>query len=127
MDAEGRRLAAIYYKRGFECWGPCEVVRDRAYTQEGLNWLRSHLSRLPRLLTLREGWFWTPAPSPAEAGMPILRPFAVGYPTLVIALALPGLLALIRLRRGMPALLFCIFGATVIAGGLIFYGSPRLR
>lgn len=131
MDAEGQRLAAIYYINGrsFRCWGPCEVTRDHAYTQEALSWIRTNLQLLPRLLILREQWFWRPAPSSAEAGMPILRPFADGYPTIVLLLGLPGLLALF-LRRpppGAEALIFCIFGATVIAGGLIFYGSPRMR
>jgi 4-amino-4-deoxy-L-arabinose transferase-like glycosyltransferase len=127
MDAEDRSVADSFSKNGFSCWGRCEVVRDQAFTQMGLRWLRTHLNLIPRLLTLREGMFWQPASPLDEAGMKILRPVAIGYPTLVIALALPGLLALLRRRQGTSALIFIIYGATVIAGGLVFYGSPRMR
>lgn len=126
MSPQDQRLLNSF-ERDAGCWGPCEVARNGATTHIALEWTLSHLNLLPRLLTLRMQRFWTPAPSPAEAGMPILRPFAVGYPVLVIALAAAGLAALIRRRVGWQALIFCCFGATVIAGGLIFYGSPRMR
>jgi hypothetical protein len=93
----------------------------------GLRWLRTHLTLIPRLLTLRAAKFWQPPSPVGGAGMTILRPVAVGYPALAIALALPGLLALLRRRQGAPALIFCISGATVIAGGLVIYGSPHMR
>ncbi len=127
MDAEDRRVVASFPSDGFSCSGPCEVARDQAFEQMGLRWLRTHLNLFPRLLTLRENQFWRPAADTNEAGMPILAPFASGYPMLVLLLTLPGLLALLRKRAGLPALVFCAFGATVIAGGLIFYGSPRMR
>ena len=58
--------------------------------------------------------------------MPILRPYAVGYPMLVILLAFLGMLLAIR-RRWREALPPLLFSGTVVAGGLAFYGSPRMR
>ena len=126
MDAHDRQTFRSF-PLNLACWGPCEVARDDAATHIALGWVGSNLSLLPRLLTLRFQRFWIPAPSPKEAGMPILRPFAEGYPLVVMLLALAGFVALIRRWRGAPALIFCCFGATVIAGALLFYGSPRMR
>lgn len=108
-----------------DCWGPCEVVVDRATTQMGEDWALSHLRLIPRLLTLRMQMFWTPASPPGEAGMPIWRPFAVAYPTMVLLLAGVGLVA-VR-RRWRDALIPVLFAASVVAGALLFYGSPRMR
>jgi 4-amino-4-deoxy-L-arabinose transferase-like glycosyltransferase len=107
------------------CWGPCEVALDRAMTRMGEDWALSHLRLLPQLLVMRTWMFWTPASPPIEAGMPIWRPFAVGYPALVILLALVGMVA-VR-RRWRDALIPVLFAATVVVGGLVFYGSPRMR
>ena len=113
-----------------DCWGPCEVRRNGAGTQLGLHWLATHLRDMPRLLVYRMRQLWTPASPPGEAGMPIWRPFAVLYPTLVLLLAAVGASALLRRWRepiARDALVPVTFAATVVAGALIFYGSPRMR
>ena len=116
---------ALLLKFPAACWGACEVARDRVTTQLGLHWAESHLQLLPRLVLLRMMQFWTPASPTLEAGMPVWRPFAVGYPTLVLMLAAVGFVAHRRLWR--EALVLWLFGATVVAGAVIFYGSPRFR
>lgn len=108
-----------------DCWGPCELQLNDAETQLGLHWIETHPAAIPKLLVYRMRQFWTPASSPGEAGMPILRPFAVLYPTLVLLLAVVGAISL--RRRWRDALVPATFAATVIAGALVFYGSPRMR
>ncbi len=108
-----------------DCWGPCEVALDHTMTQLGEHWALTHISWLPHLLFWRMVQFWTPASPPTEAGMPIWRPFAVLYPTLVLLLSAAGLVA-IR-RRWRAALVPLLFGASFVAGALVFYGSPRMR
>jgi 4-amino-4-deoxy-L-arabinose transferase-like glycosyltransferase len=107
------------------CWGRCEVVRDEATTAIGLRWARAHLIVLPWLVVLRWAQLWIPANAPDNGGMPIWRPFAIGYPALVIALAAVGLYTL--RRRWREALVPCLCGAAIVAGCLILYGSPRMR
>jgi len=58
--------------------------------------------------------------------MPIWHPLAIAYPTLVILLALLGMVVALR-KRWRGALLPLLFAAMVVAGGLLFYGSPRMR
>jgi 4-amino-4-deoxy-L-arabinose transferase-like glycosyltransferase len=107
------------------CWGACEVRRDHATTTVGLMWARAHPGELPALVLLRLRALFTPASPPAEAGMPVWRPFATWYPALVLLLAILGAVAL--WRRWREALLPALFGATVILSAVVFYGSPRMR
>ncbi len=110
-----------------ECWSTCEVARDQAARNLGLAWAVSHLQRLPALVWQRMLRFWTPALPPIEGGLPIpLWPYLAGaYPAAIICLALAGLF---RLKgRDLVALLPCLFAATVVLGGMLFYGSVRLR
>jgi 4-amino-4-deoxy-L-arabinose transferase-like glycosyltransferase len=121
--AERKLLASFPF--GTACWGRCEVVRDRAAEDAGLQWARTHLSELPTLALLRLQAFFAPASPPIEAGMPVWQPFAQWYPALALLLAIPGVLAL--RRRWREALIPWLFAATVILGAVVFYGSPRLR
>jgi hypothetical protein len=107
------------------CWGACEVRRDAAATGVGLRWARSHLLVLPWLIVLRWIQTWIPAYAPDNGGMPIWRPFAIGYPALVILLAPVGLYRL--RRRWDDGLVPALLAASVVVGCLVFYGSPRLR
>lgn len=108
-----------------DCWGPCEVRLNDAGTRLGLHWLSTHLRDMPLMLVYRMRQLWTPASPVGEAGMPRGRAFAVLYPTLVLALAAIGALALVR--RWRDALVPALFAATVVGGALLFYGSPRMR
>lgn len=108
------------------CDARCEVARSAAANQMGIHWAETHLSELPRLFYLRMKDFWRPASPPGEAGMPIWRPFATLYPSLVILLAFFGVLVALR-RRWREALLPLLFAGMVVAGGLLFYGSQRMR
>lgn len=116
---------AMLRKFPIACWGACDVVRDHMTTELGIHWAESHIQDLPRLVLLRMIQFWTPASSPIEAGMPIWRSFAVAYPALVIGLALVGVVG--QRRRLRALLLPWLFGAVVVAGAVVFYGSPRMR
>lgn len=107
------------------CWGACEVARDHAATEVGLMWARAHVAQIPALVVLRLRALFTPASPPVEAGMPVWRPFAVLFPTAVLLLAIPGVVAL--RQRWREALIPALFAATVVLGGVVFYGSPRLR
>ena len=108
------------------CDARCEVARDNAANQLGVHWAQTHLRDLPRLFYRRMKSFWRPAAPPGEAGMPVWRPFASAYPTAVILLAFLGMVVALR-RRWRVALLPLLFAAMVVAGGLLFYGSPRMR
>jgi 4-amino-4-deoxy-L-arabinose transferase-like glycosyltransferase len=108
-----------------DCWGACEVALDRTTTRLGEQWAMSHVGALPELLFWRMAQFWTPASPVGEAGMPIWRPFATLYPTLVLLLAAIGLVAM--RRRWREALVPLLLGASFVAGALVFYGSPRMR
>lgn len=107
------------------CTGACEVARDHVATELGLHWAETHAQQLPKLVLFRMIQFWTPASPIGEAGMPIRRPFAVAYPALVFVLAALGFVA--QRRRWRAALLPWMFGAAVVVGAAIFYGSPRMR
>ena len=109
------------------CWSTCEVARDQAARNLGIAWATSHLQDIPLLVWNRMIQFWTPAMPPIDGGLPepLWPVVARTYPATIICLALLGLL---RLKgRGLVALLPCFFGATVILGGILFYGSVRLR
>ncbi len=108
------------------CDARCEVARDRAANQLGVHWAETHIRELPKLLYLRMRGFWYPASPSGEAGMPIWRTFAAVYPMVVILLAVFGMLVALR-RRWRDALLPLLFAGMVVAGGLLFYGSPRMR
>jgi 4-amino-4-deoxy-L-arabinose transferase-like glycosyltransferase len=108
-----------------DCWGPCEVALDHTTAQLGEQWALGHLSSLPKLEFWRMVQFWAPASSVNEAGMPIWRPFATLYPTLVLLLAITGLAAV--WARWREALIPLLLGASFVAGAIIFYGSPRMR
>jgi 4-amino-4-deoxy-L-arabinose transferase-like glycosyltransferase len=108
-----------------DCWGRCEVALDRTSTQLGEQWALSHIALLPTLVYWRMIEFWTPASPVGEAGMPIWRPFAVLYPTLVFLLAAACVVA-IR-QRWRETLVPLLFGASFILGAVVFYGSPRMR
>lgn len=109
------------------CDARCEVARSKAANQLGVHWAETHITKLPRLLYLRMRAFWHPESPPSEAGMPpIWRPFAIGYPLLVMLLAAVG--ALVALRRNWrDALVPLLFAGSVVAGALLFYGTPRMR
>lgn len=108
------------------CEPRCEVIRNGVGTQIGLHWAETHINDLPLLMYRRMKQFWHPDSPPGEAGMPVWRPFAIIYPTLVILLAWFGALAAL-LRRQREALMPLLFAASVVAGGLLFYGTPRMR
>jgi hypothetical protein len=108
------------------CDARCEVARSKASTQLGVHWAETHIADLPLLMYRRMKQFWHPDSPPGEAGMPIWRPFAIVYPTLVILLAWLGAFAAL-LRRQREALMPLLFAASVVAGGLLFYGTPRMR
>src|SRR5262249_22211011 len=108
-----------------DCWGRCEVALDRTSAQLGEQWALSHIALLPALVYWRMTQFWRPASPVGEAGMPIWRPFAVLYPTLVFLLAAARVVA-IR-KRWREALVPLLFGASFILGAVVFYGSPRMR
>lgn len=122
-NAADRQLLASFPAN---CWGPCEVVRDQATAAVGMRWAGAHLVSLPWLVVLRWVQLWIPASGPNDGGVPIWRPFAVVYPALVIVLAWVGCFRLRRRWQG-DALVPLLFAASVIAGCLIFYGSPRMR
>lgn len=121
-DATDRALLDTYRTA---CWAPCEVGVDHATTEVAFHWASAHRQLLPRLVALRMRQFWAPASPPGEAGMPIWRRVAVAYPALVMGLAALGLFAL--RRRWYDALVPLLFGATIVGGAIIFYGSPRMR
>lgn len=108
------------------CDAHCEVARDSAASQLGIHWAETHFRELPLMFYRRMKAFWHPGSPPGEAGMPIWRPFASAYPTAVILLAFLGMLVALR-WRWRAALLPLLFAAIVVAGGLLFYGSPRMR
>lgn len=108
------------------CDARCEVARSNAAEQMGIHWAETHVKDLPLLLYRRMKQFWHPNSPPGEAGMPVWRSFAIIYPTVVILLAFVG--ALFALRRDWRAALMpLLFAASVVAGGLLFYGTPRMR
>jgi 4-amino-4-deoxy-L-arabinose transferase-like glycosyltransferase len=107
------------------CWGACEVAKDHVATGLGIRWAESHVRDLPNLMVFRMMQFWSPASPIGEAGMPIGRPFAVGYPVLVFILAAVGFVT--HRRQWRALLLPWLFGAIVVVGALVFYGSPRMR
>lgn len=108
------------------CDARCEVARDNALNQLGVHWAETHIRELPRMFYRRMKAFWHPDSPPGEAGMLIWRPFASVYPTAAILLAVLGMLLAMR-RRWRVALLPLLFAGAVVAGGLLFYGSPRMR
>ncbi|HEX8981884.1 MAG TPA: glycosyltransferase family 39 protein [Ktedonobacterales bacterium] len=108
------------------CDAPCEVARSNAANNLGVHWAETHLADLPLLLYRRMKVFWIPASPPGEAGMPVWRTFVTAYPTAVILLAMFGALVAVR-RNWRKALLPLLFAGTVVAGGLLFYGTPRMR
>jgi 4-amino-4-deoxy-L-arabinose transferase-like glycosyltransferase len=108
------------------CDARCEVARDNAANQLGVHWAETHIRELPLLFYRRMKVFWHPDSPPGEAGMPVWRPFASAYPTAVILLAFLGMLVALA-RRWRAALLPLLFAAMVLVGGLLFYGSPRMR
>lgn len=108
------------------CDARCEVARSDAANQLGVHWAETHISAMPLLLYRRMKEFWIPASPPGEAGMPVWRPFAAAYPTAIFLLAAFGVLVAIR-RNWRTALLPMLFAGTVVAGGLLFYGTPRMR
>ncbi|HEV8190986.1 MAG TPA: glycosyltransferase family 39 protein [Ktedonobacterales bacterium] len=126
VDAADRELLQSF-PRGFACAGACEVARDQVDTRVAVKWATSHLDLMPQLLLMRTRQFWPPGSGPVEGGMPVARWYADTYPTIIIALALLGLFGLLCRHRDVRVFVFCFFGVAVIAGGLIFYGSPRMR
>lgn len=118
--------AAVMRQFPTDCWGVCEVEYDQAARTLGIDWAFSHLQLLPRLLWLRMVQFWRPALPSAQGGLPISQSLANIYPAIIICLALLGLILVLK-RRRLDALLPCFFGATVVLGALLFYGSVRLR
>ncbi len=108
-----------------DCWGVCEVARDETARDLGIHWVLTHLQLIPGLIGLRLVQFWSPASPPTEAGLPIRYWLAALYPAAIICLAGIGLFVL-NWRR-LDGLLPLLFGAVIIAGALVFYGSPRMR
>lgn len=108
------------------CDAPCEVARSNASMKLGVHWAETHITDFPLLFYRRMKQFWHPDSPPGEAGMPVWRPFAIVYPTLIILLAWFGAAAALR-RNWRAALMPLLFAASVVAGGLLFYGTPRMR
>lgn len=108
------------------CDARCEVARSNASEQMGIHWAETHIKDLPLLFYRRMKQFWHPDSPPGEAGMPVWRSFAIIYPTAVILLAFAGALFALR-RNWRAALMPLLFAASVVAGGLLFYGTPRMR
>ncbi len=109
---EVERIASRYPLEGLS-----EVERDRQYFRMGLDYLRSHPGRLPKLLLRKALMHWNPLDKDYHFSYAVLFPFF-----------LLGLVLALRAAPGNPGLwliLLPIIYFQLIA--LFFYGYPRFR
>ncbi len=116
-------------------YAACEVARDSAEADTAMQWIRSHLDAIPRLLFYHLRNFFTPYTS--EADLPMVRfpgkqssqivlAMSETFPIPVLLLAAVGLV--VTFRRYWHELLFA-YGVilSTVGEALVFYGNARFR
>ena len=114
---------------------PCEVAHDNAEVDTAIQWVKSHLNYIPRLMVYHLRNFFTPYTGEADLPMTRFRNqrssqivFAMSetFPIPILLLAALGLV--VTFRRYWHELLFA-YGVVLCTLGeiLVFYGSSRFR
>lgn len=117
-----------------QCAAPCEVVRDGTYRTDALQWVRSHLSKMPMLLALHAANMWRITSE--EADLPLNRfPHRLSsrlvlswmevMTPIVFVLATLGLI--VTWRRWRDLLFIYLMIAITIAQCIALYGISRFR
>jgi hypothetical protein len=116
------------------CSGACEVARDSAYKAAALQWIGSHLDKLPQVFALHVAYLWQTTSS--EADFPFNRfpdriysKLTIGlmelYTPLIFLLAAIGLI--VTLRRWRELLFIYSMIALTLAQCVALYGFARFR
>jgi len=116
------------------CSGACEVARDNVYKAAALQWIGSHLNKLPHVFVLHAAYLWQTTSS--EADFPFNRfPDRIYskltivlmelYTPLLFLLAAIGLI--VTLRRWRELLFIYSMIALTFAQSVALYGFARFR
>jgi 4-amino-4-deoxy-L-arabinose transferase-like glycosyltransferase len=118
-----------------DCAGSCEVTRDNTYKADAVQWMETHISKMPYLLGLHFINMWQTNTQEADLAInrfpdrPVSRlvveMMQVMTPVL-FALAALGLVVTLR-RRWRELLFFYMIIALTIVQCIILYGIPRFR
>lgn len=119
----------------YTCNASCEVAREDVSKIAAEQWIKTHLSSMPRLLGYHLRKFWTPYTSEADLPMErfptqrssqIVHAMSMTFPLAIFLLAALGLIATLKRFRRELFFAYLVILAT-LGQALVYYGSSRFR
>lgn len=119
----------------YTCNANCEVTREDVSKDAAVQWIKSHLEEMPRLILYHLRNFWSPYTREADLPMErfpgtlpsqVVLAMSETFPLAIFFLAALGLI--VTLKRCWRELLFTYLVILVALGeALVYYGSSRFR